>query len=133
MEDNIKILKSVSLDFGLAELRSDNILTFEPHKNLSIFNLEQLKTLSVVFNEITEGEPVLYYCNSINFSKAIGQEEKTYMKKHLPDFATAFATTEDSAIIRFTLYVFMHLLTPQIPIKMFKTKTNAINWLKTIQ
>ena len=41
MDNQVKILKSVELDFGVAELRNDNILTFDPNKNINTYNLKQ--------------------------------------------------------------------------------------------
>ncbi|MDB4534805.1 hypothetical protein N9242_08025 [Vicingaceae bacterium] len=131
MDNQVKILKSVELDFGVAELRNDNILTFDPNKNINTYNLKQLKEMLIVFKDITNGTPLPYYSDNSKLSGSIGSDEKVFMSAHFHEFATAFAMKENSALTRFVAHTFIYLNKPQIPIKMFKTKSDAINWLKS--
>ncbi len=132
MCENVTILKSVQLDFGLAELRSDNILTFFPNETIKTYHLNHLKEMLIVFNNITEGVPKPYYSDNTYLSGKFGNKEKEFMGEHFHEFATAFAMKEQSSLVRFTTNIFIHLNKPNIPIKMFNTKNEAINWLKTL-
>ncbi len=132
MTNKCNILKSKTLKFGIAKLRSDGILTFEPHLNTSIYSLSQLKEMLVIFKEMTGGKPHLYFSNNNNLNGSFGSQEKAFMSEHFHEFATAFAMTEQSAITRFVTHLFIHLHQPKIPIKMFKTEELAINWLKSL-
>lgn len=132
MSDSVKILKSVRLEFGVAELREDNILTFDPADNLGIYNLKQLKEMLVVFKKLTNGKPLPYYSDNTKLSGTFGSEEKVFMSTYFHEFATAFAMTENSAMTRFLAHSFMYINRPRIPIKMFKTENEAIAWLKSL-
>ena len=129
MEKDIHIIKSIPLDFGTIELRSDNIITFEPAEEFTTFNLSQLNTMLTVFLDLTQGKPLPYFSNNYKL-KSLGSEEKVFIKEHFSRFASAFAMTEESAITRFITYSFMQLSHPDIPVKMFKTKEEAIVWLR---
>ena len=127
-----KIIQSVELDFGIAELRSDNILSFNPNKDLGIYNLKQLQEMLVVFKKMTNGKPLPYYSDNRSLTGVFGSEEKVFMSNYFHEFATAFAMTESSALTRFLAHSFMYINRPRIPIKMFKKENDAINWLKSL-
>lgn len=124
------IVKSVSFELGIVELRSDNILTFEPKEGYTTFDIEQIKLVNKVLLDVSGGIPRPYFSNNKNL-KSLGSEEKIYIKNKIKDFAIAFAMTEDSAITRFITYSFMQLSRPDIPVKMFKTNEEAFTWLRT--
>ena len=132
MSNQVKILKSTKLNFGLAELRSDDILTFLPNKNLRAYSLNQLEEMLNTFNTITEGEAYLYYSDNTCLNPNFSSEAKAFMGEHFHKFAKAFAMTENSAITRFVTHTFIYLNKPKIPIKMFRNKEDAINWLKSL-
>lgn len=132
MTENIAILKSIQLEFGLAELRSDNILTFIPNKEVNSYSLNQLKEMLAVFLKITEGKQYPYYSDNTHLNGTLSSEVKVFMSEHFHDFATAFAMKENSAMTRFVAHTFIYLNRPKIPIKMFKTKEQAIEWLKSL-
>ena len=67
-----------------------------------------------------------------NLIKNLPDEAKSFMKKHFHEFATHFAMTENSALIRFVAHSFMYLYKPDITMKLFKTKLEAITWLKSL-
>jgi hypothetical protein len=126
----ISIVKSTVFELGTVELRSDNILTFEPKEGYTTFNLEQIKLVNEVLLDVSGGIPRPYFSNNKNL-KSLGSEEKIYIKDKIKEFASAFAMTEESAITRFITYSFMQLSRPDIPVKMFKTKEQAFEWLRT--
>ena len=130
MSETFTILKSVELDYGVAELRSDNILTFEPNHLLKDYTVPILKELLSAFIEITEGKPRLYYCNNSYILSMLSKEEQDFVNKHFLEFATAFAMLEGSPITRLITNSFISAYKPIIPVKMFKRKEDAITWLK---
>lgn len=132
MAKSYTILNTKTLKFGTAEIRSDGILTFEPRGDASLHSLAELKDMLKTFKELTNGKPHLYYSNNNNIKGNFSSEEKAYMSAHFHEFATAFAMTENSALVRFITHTFIYLNKPQIPIKMFKTKETAIEWLKSL-
>lgn len=131
MEKPVEILKSVELDFGVIELRSDNILTFDPNEKLEVYTLDILKVMITEFKTITNGTPRLYLCDNSKINSGIGSKEKEFVNKHTHEFATAFAMVENSALIRFLVHSYNHLYKPIVPVKMFKKKEDAIAWLES--
>lgn len=127
---NIEIIKSVKFDYGIIELRSDNIMTYEPIDGITTLTLPQLDIMLELLLAVSDGIPRPYFSNNKNL-KSLGSEEKIYIKDNIKNFATAFAMTEDSAVTRFITYSFMQLNRPSIPVKMFKTKEEAYEWLRT--
>ena len=130
---NNHIIKSTKLEFGTVELRSDAVLTFIPNENFTAYSVPVLEKMLVTFKEITNGVPHLYFCDNTQIDNPkITSEGKIFMTDHFHEFATHFAMTEDSAITRFVAPTFIYLYKPKVPIKMFKKKKDAINWLKSI-
>ncbi|MCB0381537.1 MAG: hypothetical protein KDD24_09790 [Flavobacteriales bacterium] len=126
----VTALKTIQLDFGTIELRSDNIISFEPIEGLTTFTMDQLTVMLNVFLEISEGEPRPYFSNNYNL-KSLGGKERIYITENFHRFACAFAMTENSAVTRFITHTFMAISRPQIPVKMFKEKEPAYAWLRT--
>lgn len=127
---NIEIIKSVQLDFGTIELRSDDILTFGPAKGITTVNKDQLVIMLENLIEISNGVPKPFITDNRNI-KSFGFEERDYVAKNIHLFATASAILEDSFVIRFITHTIITMFKPQIPMKMFKTKEDAIKWLRT--
>ncbi len=133
MNEEFKILRVIELSFGVAELRSDEILTFVPNDNFESYTVDVLKDMLATFLQITNNTPHLYFCDNSNIKNPqVSSEAKAYMNDHFHKFALACAMTEDSAITRFAAHTFMYLYKPKIPIKLFKTKNEAISWLKSL-
>lgn len=130
---NIHIIKSTKLEFGMVELRSDAVLTFVPNEKFTAYSVPVLEKMLVAFKDITNGVPHLYFCDNTQIDNPnLTSEGKSFMTNHFHEFATHFAMTEDSAINRFVAHTFIYLYKPKVPIKMFKKKEDAINWLKSI-
>jgi len=132
MINQVNILKSKQLDFGLAELRSDNVLTFEPNENFNKYTVPVLEIMLTTFNEITEGKPRPYYCDNRKVDARLSGDEKQFVINHFHEFATSFAMSEDSPITRFAFHTIMYIYKPTLPMKMFKNKEESINWLKSL-
>tara|TARA_B100000809_G_scaffold630_2_gene702 strand:+ start:2335 stop:2700 length:366 start_codon:yes stop_codon:yes gene_type:complete len=117
IKKNIHIIKSTKLEFGTVELRSDGVL----------------EKMLVVFKNITNRIPNLYFCDNTQVENPeLNSEGESFMTDHFHEFATHFAMTEDTAITRFVANTFIYLYKPKVQIKMFKKKQGTINWLKSI-
>ena len=113
-------------------LRNDNILMLKPFDHKSTVNIDELKEMYNIFMELTKGIPHLYYSDNTNL-KSFGSEERIYVSSNFHHFASACAVKENSAITRFIGHSMIYLNKPKIPLKMFKTEDNAINWLKSLE
>lgn len=133
MSENVKILKSKTFDFGIAELRSDNILAFTPNEKMKTYTIPILNEMLTEFRIITEGIPRPYFCDNTKIVATLGNEEKKYITEHFHEFASVFAMTENSPITRFVAHTVMYIYKPKVPMKMFKDKESAINWLNLQQ
>lgn len=128
---NIEIIESIPLDFGTVELRSDDILTFEPAKGITTVNKQQLEVMLENLVKLSKGKPKPFISDNRNV-KSFGYEERDYVAKNIHLFATASAIIEDSFVIRFITHTIVTMFKPQIPLKMFKTKEDAIAWLHSL-
>jgi hypothetical protein len=128
MEKNIHIIKSVPLDFGTIELRSDNILTYEPTPHLTTLNLQQLEIMTEVLLELCEGKPKPFLSDNKNLT-SFGYAEREYVGKNIHQFASCSAILEESFVTRFIHHSILFMFKPQVPLRLFKTKEEAILWL----
>ncbi len=128
--NHIEIIKSVRFEYGVIELRSDHIITYEPANGITSYTLPQLEIMLGILIEISGGIPRPYFSNNYNL-KSLESEERVFISNNFRQFANAFAMTENSAITRFITHTFLQLFRPEIPIKMFKTKEEAYEWLRT--
>jgi hypothetical protein len=127
----VKISKQVNCNIGVISLREDKILTFHPHKHVKSCNLNDIKEMYAIFMEITKGVPHLYFSDNSN-AKSFGSEERIFVSSNFHHFALACAIKESSAIVRYITHTIIYLNKPQIPLKMFKTEEDGINWLKSL-
>ncbi|MDF1672616.1 MAG: hypothetical protein P1U41_03880 [Vicingaceae bacterium] len=129
MLNNDHIIKSVPFDYGTIELRSDNIITYYPSKQVDKFTVPHLKKMLPILLDLADGKTVPYFSHNVNL-KSIDSDAKTYIMEHMPKFARAFAMTEKSAVTRFMTHSMLTLWKPPFPVKMFKTEEEAFEWLK---
>jgi hypothetical protein len=132
LNNHIQILESRTFKYGVVELRSDDILTYTPNKDVKSFDIPQLKQAVDIFLEFTNGNPKLYFCDMSHFTDKTSSETDVYMKSTLHLFAKACAATQKSTYVIYLAHVFLHLYKPDVPVKLFKTKPDAIAWLKSI-
>jgi hypothetical protein len=126
------VKKQTKLTFGKAELLKEGILSFTAEPNLQTISLSRLKELLDVFTEITECKPRFFFSDNSNM-KSLGLKERKYIGDNLHLFAAASAVKENSTTIRFIGNAINHLFTPKVPMRMFKPKHEAIEWLKTLE
>tara|TARA_R110001592_G_scaffold95324_2_gene274706 strand:- start:6614 stop:7009 length:396 start_codon:yes stop_codon:yes gene_type:complete len=128
MSNKVTIIKSVPFEYGVIELRSDNILTYEPKEGITNFTMPHLKLMLEILLDLSEGVPRPYFSNNHNL-KSLESEERIFISNNIHLFASKFAMTENSPMTRFITHTFMQLSRPTIPVKMFKTKEEAFTWL----
>jgi hypothetical protein len=124
--------KIVELDFGKVEIREDGIMTFCALPEMETIHLSQLETLLDTLVELSEGEPKLFYADNSKM-KSLGHKERQYIGTNLHLFAKASAVKENSVVIRSIGYAINHLFPPKVPMQMFKTEEQAIDWLNSLK
>jgi len=126
------ILAQETCEAGVITLRDDGILTFHPHDYITTCNMENLTEMYDIFMRLTKGVPHLYFSDNTNL-KSFGSEERNYVSRNFHHFAIACGIKEASAIVRFITHTMIHINRPQIPLKMFKTEEESIEWLKSLK
>lgn len=127
----MEILKSVNLGFGKVEMRSDGILTFVPVASINTVNLEDLKRMLSALKELSNGKPRPFYTDNTHLT-SLGFSERQFIGKNLHLFATASAVKENSAATRFIGHTIQSMFPPKVPMRMFPTKHEAIQWLHSM-
>ena len=131
MENEVRIVKSVDLGFGMIELRSDNILTFVPVKSAETVTLKELKQMLDTLVELSAGTPRLFYTDNTHLT-SLGYSERQFIGKNLHRFATASGVKEDSAITRYIGHTIQSMFPPKVPMRMFSAKDDAFEWLHSL-
>ena len=126
---NLEIIKTIDFDFAKMELRSDGIITFLPLPQTVGLNKNQIEEVYQAVILLTENTLVPLYVDLPTHIR-LNSDEKSLVVLKLSSCITACAIKEDNIMIRFVVHAFNHLYKPVIPIKMFKTKEEAIVWLK---
>ncbi len=129
--NNIHIIKQVKCSVANITLRSDKILIVKPFDGVLTYTLANLKEQYNIFMEITKGVPHLFFSDFSNM-KRLGDKEKSFINNTMHHFASACSVKENSALIRFVVHSSLYIYRASIPIKMFKTEEDAINWLKSL-
>ena len=123
------IKRTIELPFGVASLRSDDVLTFKPidSKTISVAELQQMLD---AFCEITDGERKKYLSDNREY-EFFGFAERKFIGNHLHEFALAAAIIENNPVIRFIGHTINSFFTPKVPMQMFKSEEEALEWLKS--
>lgn len=131
METNNKVFssKSKTFKFGKIELRPDKILAFEPAEGITTLKLNELQLMRDELIQLSEDTPLPFFSNNRQL-KDLGTEERKFVGKNIHLFASKGAITENSPMVRFITHMIIYFYKPPIPMKMFKTEDEAINWLK---
>ena len=132
MDNETHIIRKEKCSIGDIILRNDKILMLKPDENKTTATLNDLKEQYEIFMDITNGIPHLFYSDNPNM-KSFGTEERVFVSNNFHHFALACAIKENSAIARYITHSFLYLNKSKVPIKMFKTEENAINWLKSLK
>lgn len=127
---NVNIVKSVTLDYGVLELRSDNILKFTPDiVTFKNFSIPIFKEMHEVCMEITEGIPRPYLADVRYITGILSHEEKVFVRNTFSDFASKSAFLSETALFRMIFNSYMAIHNSDIPMKLFKKEKDAVAWL----
>jgi hypothetical protein len=130
----VDILKSEDLNYGVAQLRSDGILTFDPNPAvMKDYTVEILEEMLEVFLRFSDGSPMPYFCDNRYILGMLGADEKEFIMQHFHKFASVFAMTVSSPITRLVANTFVKIQKPPVQLKMFRKKEDAINWLLSFE
>lgn len=107
---------------------TNGILYFEPLSTTETLSLTEVKEHYEVFMSIQKGVPGMFLSDNRTMRK-MGSQEKEFIRTTLPHFAHSAAMIVENGISKFMLNIFIHLNSPNIPIKGFSNKQHAIEWL----
>ena len=124
-----EILDQKTSDVGILSLRKDNIITFEPKEGKITHTLEAMKYELEIFKAWANGNKLGFITDNRKLKK-FDSDVRVYAQQHLPLFCNRFALITSSGISSFLTNMFIYINRPEIPIKAFTTKEEAINWLK---
>ncbi len=122
------IIEERAYHFGKLTICHDQIL--ELYSDKETYTFQDYKDLLNGIEEITGGKKYPYLSDERGKQRFMDNDSKKLMNDKLHKHITACALVEDSAVLRFLTHTFVAIYRPKIPIKMFKTKEDARNWLK---
>lgn len=93
------------------------------------FNLEDYKELVKAIADISNSKKLPYLTDERGKQRYMDNESKKFMNDNLHKYVSACAVMEDSAVLRFLVHTFVSIYRPKVPIRMFKTKAEANDWL----
>ena len=115
---------------GSITLRKDSIITFEPIPGVHTHTIESMKHELDIF-KTWAGENRLGFLSDNKNLKKFDAEIRVYAQQNLPLFCSKFAIIVASGISSFLTNIFIHINRPEIPVKAFSNKQDALNWLKS--
>ncbi len=130
MSEEVTIVESYDLGFATIEVRSDGIIT-TTHPDVDTVNVAQLSEMVELLEKLAGGTPKLFYADNTNL-KSLGYPEREYIGKNLHRFAKASGVKENSSVVRFIGHTINHMFPPKVPMQMFNTKKECIEWLKSL-
>ena len=131
--EEFEIIDKIQWELGTIELTSHGIVQFIPLEGITGITMEQLELMFSHLMNITKGTPKPFLSHNVNMTGPLSTEAKVYVGKNCHKFATAFAITERHPITRFIAHSIMYLHRPEIPMKLFKNKQTAYDWLRVQQ
>ena len=109
----------------------DGILFSEYKKPIDV-TLESAKSIIALRHEISNNQKQ-YWCYHFTGVKSYPKEVRDYADIHGQEYLHATAAIVTSHVTRFILNTFLKLKTPLIPLQAFKTREDAVAWLKKIK
>ena len=91
-------------------------------------NLKNFKELIRLRHEASDNQKQ-YWCYDFKLLKNYTKDSRDYAEKHGQELLHGTAVIITSHLSRFILNTFMKLKKADIPLKAFKTKDDAVNWL----
>jgi len=126
----IKILKSFSNEIGEIALRSDNLITFTPNNNVNRTNIDILKKELEILIDWTKDSGPLPFLSDNRSLKQMNSTERRFVQTKLPLFSSRIAIIVNGGLSSYFYNIMSYLNKPEIPMKAFNNKADAISWLK---
>ena len=123
----MKIIENSSVKFYI-----ENGIMYSEFKDKLKLNLETGKEMIDLRHKISDNKKQ-YWCYDFKNIQSISKEARDYAEKHGQEYLHATAFIINSHLAKFVLNAFMKLKKADIPLKTFKTKEDAVNWLLTIK
>lgn len=131
MKEESAIVRSTELPFGTINLRRDGILFFQPGAGRTTIHKRELEQMLSALSKFVNGEPKLFYTHNENY-RSLGYAERKYIGENLHKFAKASAVIENSTVVRFIGHTINDLFPPKVPMRMFNSQEEAIEWLRSL-
>jgi hypothetical protein len=109
---------------------NSGVLYFLPVTQTTGLNKNQIEEVYQAVILLTENTLVPLYVDLKTHIRLNGDEKSLVVSK-LASCITACGIKENNVIIRYVVHAFNHLYKPAVPIKMFKTEDEALEWLIT--
>lgn len=110
-------------------LMDDDVLYFLPFERITNFNLIQIEEIYQTVLFLTENKPAPLFVD-LKTHIRLTSDEKSLVASKLSSCITSCAIKENNVLIRYVVHAFNYIYNPIIPIKMFKTEVDALEWLK---
>ncbi|MCX6180808.1 MAG: hypothetical protein NT150_02615 [Bacteroidetes bacterium] len=123
-------MKKIENDYILYYFEDD--ILFSEFKKPTSVDLEKAKEIVQLRHEISGGKSQ-FWCAHFNNLKEYTKEGRDYADVHGQDFLLASAAVVNSQITKFIVNIFISLKSPKIPFKAFKSKEDAVAWLKELK
>ncbi|MCB9360600.1 MAG: hypothetical protein H6587_08445 [Flavobacteriales bacterium] len=120
----------MELDFATIHLMKNGVLYFLPFTHVVGLNTKQIEEIYQAVILLTKEKPTPLYVDLKTHIRLNGDEKSLVVSK-LASCITACGIKENNVIIRYVVHAFNHLYKPAVPIKMFKTEDEALEWLIT--
>ncbi|MDF2437682.1 MAG: hypothetical protein K0Q95_2058 [Bacteroidota bacterium] len=125
-EEQFSVIKTVSS--GTIYKRKDGILVYRPDSAKDSVTVQELEEQHNAFLKIQKGErsPLMVIAGKL---RKLEDNEKRFIVTMMPEFASKYCVVTNTYIPTFIFNIFIFLMRPPIPGKIFKTETEALEWL----
>lgn len=124
-----KMKDIVSKEYSIGTLKICHQGVLELISEKESFVLEDYKELVNAIRDISNGKLHPYLTDERGKQRYMDNQCKKFMNDNLHNYVAACAVIEDSAVIRFLTHTFVAIYRPKVPIRLFKTKSEAKSWL----
>ncbi len=124
------IIKEAENDFIKFWIEDD--ILYSQFKGQTIGTLENVKAIIDLRHEVSAGEKQ-YWCYDFGGIKTFDKVARDYADKNGQDYLHACAVILNSHITKFILNTFIILKNPEVPLKGFTNKRDAVHWLNELK
>ena len=123
------IMESKDYRFGKLNICEDGII--ELKSDFESFELQDYKDLFIAIKDISGGKLMPYMTDERGKQRYMDNKSKKFLNDNLHLHVSACAIIENSAVLRFLTHTYVSIYKPKAPMRMFKTKKEAKEWLRT--